>query len=171
MAATVEIDESNGGTETITHNITNSNYGSVDSVNLVAATNPITAGQNSFEKWQRWHVTAMGGSVSIRNLKFFSTAPSANTSHHFNGHTSEATYDSANHKQTVYAAPATTSTRTPEAVVTSAPGTANMGIAGDLTGELTATGFSDYLLSQIRTTGSAVAGTTLTNTYRYDEIA
>jgi hypothetical protein len=71
----------------------------------------------------------------------------------------------------VYADPVTTATRTPEAVPTAAPGSPNIGIAGDLTGELTAAGKSDFLLSQIRTNGSAVAGTTLTSTYRYSEVA
>jgi hypothetical protein len=171
MAATLEIDESNGATETVTHGIANSNYGAVDTPNLNAVANALTPGNNSFEKWQRWHVTAMGGSVEVRNLKFFATAPGANATHQFNGHTSQATYDSANHKQTVFAQPATTATRTPEAVPTSAPGSANVGIGGSLTGVLSAAGSSDYVLSQIRTTGAATAGATLTLTYRYDEVA
>ena len=44
MAATVQINEFNGAGETKTANITNSNMGSVDSVNLVAADNPIVPG-------------------------------------------------------------------------------------------------------------------------------
>lgn len=42
MAATVEIDEANGVGETLTHNITNTNMGSTDAVNLDPVTNPLT---------------------------------------------------------------------------------------------------------------------------------
>jgi hypothetical protein len=171
MAAVLEIDESNGSPEVVTHNIAQSNYGAVDAVNLNASANPIIPGANSFEKWQKWHVTAMGGAVSVRAFRFFATSPASNTTHHFNGSTVQATYDSANHKQTVYAVPATNATRTPETVPTSAPATGNIGIAGSLTGELLATGSSDFLVSQIRTGSPATAGTTVTLSYRYDEIA
>lgn len=170
MAATVEIDERNGADPgTLTHGISNSNYGTNDSVNLNPTTYPIVPGNNAYQKWQQWHVSAMGGSVSVKNLKYFGTAPAANTSHVFNGHTVQGTYDGS--KKTVYETPDQTSGDCPNAVPTSAPGSANIGIAGSLTGELTATGSSDYVVSMITTTGSAVAGTTLTITFRYDEIA
>jgi len=53
-----------------------------------------------------------------------------------------------------------------------APSTANIGIGGNLVGEITtAPQFFDYILSQIRTNVSATAGTTITITFRYDEIA
>jgi hypothetical protein len=172
MAATVEIDESNGATETITHAIANSNYGSVDAVTLNATNNPIVPGDNAFEKWQRVHVTAMGGSAVLRNLRYFATAPASNTTHNFNGSTTQTTYDGANHKQLAYAQPTVTPTRTPEIVPVVAPTTANIGVAGSLTGEITtAPQFFDYIVSQVRTNVSATAGTTLTVTFRYDEIA
>jgi len=171
MAATVEIDEKNGaqGSEVTTHGITNSNYGVTDAVNLNPATYPITPGNNSYQKWQQWHVTAMGGSAAVKNLKYFATAPAANTSHLFNGHTVQGTYDGS--KKTAYETPDQTSTDCPNAVPTSAPGSANLGIGGSLTGEIVAPGSSDHAVSIITTTGSAVAGTTLTVTFRYDEIA
>jgi len=171
VAAVVELDESNGSSETVTHAVANSNYGSVDAAALNATNNPIIPGENSFEKWQRWHVTGLGGSVSVRTLRYFATVPPTNITHFFNGHTTQGTYDGANHKQTVYAQPAVTATRTPEAVPTTAPATANIGIAGSLTGELTAAGSSDYCLSQIRTAGGAVAGGSITTTFRYEEVA
>ena len=74
MPAVVEIDESNGAVEVVTHGITNSNYGATDTVNLNTTVAPITAGPNSFEKAQRWHVTAMGGAVSVRAFRFYSHA-------------------------------------------------------------------------------------------------
>jgi len=50
MAATVQVNEYNGSSGTITTNITNSNMGSVDAANLVPADYPIAAGTYSFEK-------------------------------------------------------------------------------------------------------------------------
>jgi hypothetical protein len=54
---------------------------------------------------------------------------------------------------------------------TSAPGAANLGIAGSLAGALTAAGFSDYLYHQIQTNAADNAGSTSTMNYQYDEIA
>jgi len=69
MAATVEIDERNGAPAgTLTHAITNTNWGSTDAVNLDPAAFPVTVNTNSYEKWQQWHVMSMGGSVSVRAL-------------------------------------------------------------------------------------------------------
>jgi hypothetical protein len=172
MPATVEIDESNGATETVTHNITNTNYGSTDAVNLNAVNFPVIPGDNTFEKWQRVHITSMGGSAVIRNLRYFATAPAVNTTQNFNGHTTQATYDAANHKQLTYSQAAVTATRTPETVPVVAPTTANIGFSGGLTTDVTAApAFSDFIVSQVRTTASATAGTTLTITFRYDEVA
>ena len=46
-----------------------------------------------------------------------------------------------------------------------------VGIGGSLSGSLTATGSSDYIVHQIQTTGSATAGSTSTMNYQYDETA
>src|SRR4030095_10857026 len=105
MPAVVEIDESNGSVETVTHGITNSNYGATDTVNLNASAAPITAGANSYEKAQRWHVSAMGGAVSVRAFRFYATPPAANAAHYYNTRLVQATYDSANHQITAYADP------------------------------------------------------------------
>lgn len=170
MAATVEIDETNGTSPgVITHNISNTNYGEVDQVNLDPVANAITPGNNSFQKWQRYHLTALGGSVAIQNLKYFATTPSANTVHKFNGNTSQGPYDAT--KKTVFETPDQSDGDAPNSVPTAAPGSANIGIAGVLLGSLTATGFSDFIVSIITTTVSAVAGAALTVTFRFDEIA
>ena len=168
--ATVEIDESNGAVEVVTHGITQSNYGNLDAVHLTASAVPLTPGQNSYEKAQRWHVSGLGGAVSVRAFRFYATPPAAGGTHGFNGSTVQATYDSANHKRTAYAPPATSATRTPEAVPTTPPGSANIGVAGVLAGELLAPGSTDYLYTQIRTTVAAVTGTLMTASYRYEEI-
>lgn len=167
MAATIEICESNGAGQTVTHNITNSNLGSTDAVNLDPVAYPITPGNNSYEKWQRFHITAMGGSSKIYNLKVWRTGSlGANATHLTNARTSS--YGGAE----TYATPvATASSAADQTMPSSEPGGANLGIGGSLTGELTNTGYSDYLVHQIQTTGSATAGATFTMNYQYDEVA
>lgn len=72
MAATFEFSESNGAGEVVTTPISNANFGSVDAPNIVPATDPITAGNNSFEKWMRGRFS--GVFTSIANLRFFKSA-------------------------------------------------------------------------------------------------
>ncbi len=168
FAATVEIDERNGAPAgTLTHNITNSNMGSVESVNLDPVANPIIPGNNTYEKWQQIHVTAMGGSSKIDNLKIWRTGALGGLATHVtNART--ATYGGAE----TYATPiATASTLATQAMPTSTPATANLGIAGLLTGSLTAIGSSDYFIHQIQTNVADVAGSTSTINYQYDETA
>lgn len=141
--------------------------GSADSVNLDPVAYPIVPGENSFEKWQRVHVTAMGGSSSIQNLKIWRTgALGANASHLTNART--AAYGGAE----VYAQPVdSASAVADQAMPSSEPASANLGIAGSLAGALTGAGYSDYLIHQIQTTGAATAGATTTMNYQYDEVA
>ena len=171
MAVILEIDESNGATETITANVGALFAGSVDASSFTPTASPITPGQNSYEKWVRIHVTDLGGAAAVTAFKVWAEAPPAQTSLHSNGHTVQATYDAANHKRTAYAAPATSATRTPEAMPSTEPVTANLGIAGSLAGQLTAPGRSDYQLIQVRTTGAATVGATLTVSFGYEAIA
>ncbi len=167
MAATIEIDEANGAGQTLTHNITNSNMGNSDSTPVDAVASPIAPGANTYEKWQKVHVTAMGGSSKIDNLKVWRTGSlGANATHLTNART--ASYGGA----PTYATPTTSiSSVATQAMPTSVPGTANLGIGGSLSGSLTATGSSDYLVHQIQTTISAVVGSTTTMNYQYDETA
>jgi len=166
-AATVEISESNGAGETVTNNITDSDMGSVDTANLNPTNESIIAGENSFEKWQRFHVTAMGGSSKVDNLKVWRTgALAGSTAHETNAR--EASYGGA----ATYATPTdSTSTVATQAMPTSEPTGANLGIGGSLTGELTAVGYSDYLVHQLQTNSGDVAGNTTTLNYQYDETA
>lgn len=167
MSATIEICESNGAGQTVSHNITNSNMGSADAVNLVAADYPIVPGANSYEKWQRFHVTDMGGSSSIENLKVWRvTALGGSAVHLTNARTTS--YGGA----PTYATPvATDSSIATQTMPTTEPASANLGIGGSLTGALTATGYSDYLVHQIQTDAGDTAGASATMHYQYDEIA
>lgn len=167
MAATVRIDESNGAGETVTNGISNSNFGSNDSANLTAATYPITAGNNSYEKWQKLEVTAMGGSSAIKDIKVWYTG-TLSGSDTFKTNARTSSYGGA----ATYATPvATASSIATQTMPTSAPGSANLGIAGSLSGQLNATGKSDYLVMQIGVNAATTAGATLTINWRYTEVA
>lgn len=168
MAATVEIDEQNGlaGSPTLTHNIANSNMGSADSANLDPVKHPIVSGENTCEKWQLLHVTDMSTSSRINNLKIWrSGALGANAIHLTNasmtGYGGTATYTT----------PTTAiSTVANQIMPSSTPATANLGIGGSLTGSLAASGYSDFFVQQIQTNPKALAGSTSTINYQYDEV-
>jgi len=169
MAATVEIDEANGAGETLTHNISNTNMGSTDAVNLDPVANPITPGNRTYIKYQKIHVTAMGGSSKIDNLKIWRTgALGTGGTHTHVTNARTAAYGGA----LAYATPVDTAVSgVDQTIPTSEPGSANLGISGSLSGSLTGTGSSDYLGHQITTDGSATAGSTSTMNYQYDETA
>lgn len=164
--ATVEICESNGAGETITHGITNSNMGNTDAANMSTTTHYINQGENSYEKWQRFHVTAMGDATSVSNFKVWrSGALGGSAVHKTNARTTS--YGGA----ATYATPvATTSSIATQTMPTSEPSTANLGIGGSLAGTLTATGYSDYLVHQIQTNASDTVGSTSTMYYQYDQV-
>ena len=167
MAATVQINEYNTVGETETANITNSNMGSTDAVNLVAADYPVVPGENTYEKYQKVEVTAMGGSSKIDNLKIWRTTALGGSAVHLTN-ARETSYGGAES----FATPvATDSTPATETMPTTEPSGANLGIGGALAGELTAAGLSDYLVHQIQTDAGDVVGASCTMHYQYDETA
>lgn len=170
MAAVVEIDEINGTAPgTTTHAITHGHYGSVDAVHLDEVANPLAASTNSFEKWQRLHLTDLGGSAAVKTLRYWSdTARPSGSTFQFNGHVTQGTYDTS--KKTTYETPGTGTTKTPNSVPTSAPGSANIGIGGSLTGSLTSAGSTDFVVSQIRVTTATQSADPQIH-WDYDEVA
>jgi len=167
MAATVQINEYNDAGEVKQANITNTNMGDVDDPNLDPVAYPVTPGNNTYEKWQKIEVTAMGGSSAIDNLKIWRTSALGGSAAHVTN-ARETTYGGAE----TYATPIKTdSTIATQAMPTSEPSGANLGIGGSLTGSLTAAGLSDYLVHQIQTDAGDVAGSTSTMNYQYDETA
>lgn len=167
FAATVEIDESNGAGETVTNNISDTDMGSTDAANLDPVANPVLPGENTYEKWQKIDVTAMGGSSKIDNLKIWRTSALGGAAVH-KTNARIATYGGAETYATPIVANSTVATQT---MPTSEPASANLGIGGSLTGNLTAAGSSDYLIHQIQTNGADVAGSTSTLNLQYDETA
>jgi len=167
MAATVQIAEFNTVGETKTASITNSNMGSTDAVNLDPVAYPVVPGEYTYEKWQKVEVTAMGGSSKIDNLKIWRTGALGGSAAHLTN-ARETSYGGAE----TFATPlVTVSTLADQAMPTSEPTDANLGIGGALAGELTAAGLSDYLIHQIGTDAGDVAGSTSTMNYQYDETA
>lgn len=70
-----------------------------------------------------------------------------------------------------YAAPITGTTQAVSAVPTSDPGTANIGVGTNPSGNLTASGYSNYIVLQLATSSTAAAGDTslAVFTANYDE--
>lgn len=173
MAATVTIAESNGTTPTVTAEITNTNMGSADLYDMTPSDHKILAGTNSFEKWQRFNVQDLGGSSEINNLKVWISDPLGDGAT-LKTNARETSYGGAQTFDTVNGPLATDRSATygyTQTMPTETPPGANLGIGGSLGGSLTGTGFSDYLIMQIQTTGAAIAGTLVTMNYQYDEIA
>lgn len=167
MAATVEICESNGASETVTHNISNANMGNTDAANLDPVAYPVTPGNNTYEKFQRLHVTNMGGSSKIENIRVYrSGALGGSATHKTNARTSS--YGGALAYETPDTTEASASTQD---MPTSQPSSANLGIGGSLTGSLTAAGYSDYLNHIIKTNAGDTSGSVSTLYFVYDEIA
>jgi hypothetical protein len=167
MTATVEICETNTVSVTVTHNIINSNMGNIDAVNLDPITYPLTPGNRTYAKYQRIHVTAMGGSSKIDNLKVWRTGALGGAATHVtNARTS--IYGGS----IPYATPVTSViSGVDQTMPTSAPDTANLGIAGSLTGSLISIGYSDYLIHQIISDAGDTAGSVSTMNYQYVETA
>lgn len=169
MAATVEIDEQNGKSDSpaLTHNIANTNMGTTDAANMDPVAYPIVPGGNSCDKWQLIHVIDMGTSTRISNLKVWrSGSLGANALHMTNARTSN--YGGT---QTYTTPSLTPSIVANQIMPTGTPESANLGIRGSLAGLLTTSGYSDFLVHQIQTTPQATAGNTTTMNYQYDETA
>lgn len=167
MAATVQISESNGSGETVHDNVANLNMGSTDAYELVAATYPITAGNNAYEKYIRVKLSNLSGSDHIQNIKVWRTGSLSGSDVLLtNAATSGYTEDS-------YAQPvATDSSVATVALPSSEPASANLGIDGSLSGNLNANGeYSDYLVLQLQVDSGTTAGASCTINFKYEEVA
>lgn len=153
MAAAGVLDESNGAGETETPNVTQCNFGSNDSANLVVATYPITVGENSFEKW--WKIAFTGTFNSVDNLKVWKFSGAYVTGEGIDTNARETAYGGA---ETYVQPTQTTSVIATEVLPATEPSGANLGIGGTLGGSLSAPGDSDYLIMQLQSTGGTPVG-------------
>jgi hypothetical protein len=131
------------------------------------SSNPIIASDSanqgrSYEVWLRGHFT--GTFNQVDNLQFWMST-------NFSPSTGLTVYWKGNNSGT-YATPVKTdSTVATTSVPTSDPGTANVSIGASLSGNLTAAGYSDYIVLQLDVATTASPGDTslATFTLQYDE--
>ena len=164
VVATVVISESNGAGETVTDNISNVNFGSVDAPNLSYADNPVVAGTPSFEKWLRIKLVNPNDSNKIDNFQVYMTpAPSvAGVSYKTNLKTAPL-------NQNAYSTPTNAvSTVATLTMPTSDPGAENIGVGGGSGGLSTANSYSDYIVLQIQTTSSTPPGDVPQKTFHFE---
>jgi len=164
MAAGVLITETNTGSVT-TDAISNINYGSNDSYDLVIATYPINRGDYSYEKFNRYKLSNLSGSNKIDNFKVWLTG-SADTGIIHNSNLDAALDDEAYHTPVN-----TISTEADTVVPTTTPGAENIGKSGANGGLDTNGQYSDNIISQVKTEGTASPGDQTSRDwyYQYDE--
>jgi len=160
MSASLQFSESNGAGEVVTDGISNLNFGNNDSANIVTATYPVVAGQNSYEKYIRLN---FGGVFSeITNVKFYKSAGAYVTG--------EAIKAAANQ---VFATPVATTSLIATVDVPTAIGSAlDIESTEGTPTKFTSAGYSKYLVLQAQSTGSSPSGSVNTKTFtvQWDEI-
>jgi hypothetical protein len=121
---------------------------------------PITAGNNSYEVFLRGHF--YGAFNKVQNVQFWKSAGTLGTG--------ESLYWKDGGVE-AYTQPLTTAVLTDAVIPTSDPGSSNVSINSSQASSLSAAGFSDYIVLQLRTTTAAEAGDTETFTFtlNYDE--
>jgi hypothetical protein len=77
MAANFEWDEDNGAGKTQTHGVTNVNWKNIDDATTTYSSYPVTAGNNSYTKWQYGHFS--GTYNQLLNGKFGHTVGTLGT--------------------------------------------------------------------------------------------
>ena len=154
MVATVIIRESNGAGPVVTE-ITNTNWGSADTVNISdTASVPITAGAGaaSFEKWQRLNVI-INTSDRVGNVRVFRSSGTDVGNVSLVTSASEMAYTSP-----VFATPEANTLESDFLMTTSTPAGTNVNIAGTLLASLEANGDSDYVVHVLEVGASATTG-------------
>jgi len=139
------------------------NFKSLDSLTSAAdyTTYPVVAGNSSYEVYLRGKFT--NTFTRILNIQFYKSAGGPDTG-------IALKWDGDGN--TAYAQPvSTTSAIATTTIGTSDPGTANVTIGNSLTGALTATGYTDYMVLQVQSTTAAAAGDSSTYSFeiQYDE--
>lgn len=153
MAATIQILQVNGATEVETVVSTRVDFFGADKVNASMFSWPITkpvegASAYSFEVYLKLKVTDLGGSTSISGFKvWYSTTLQEEED------TIWTSAKTSSYVEPTYVAPVNTaSSQAVNALPSSAPGSANLGIGGSLAGTITAVdGETDLLVLQVKT--------------------
>lgn len=175
MAATFDWQEANSAGETITTGRAETNWKNVDDSTTVYTTNPVVATTNSFDKWQfakftgtfnqilngLWShtATAFGAGLTLKASKSM-TADADRLTY--------ATPSITTNANLTYDATAVTAIGSGKAVWF---GPTSASAAGKAASTTSNPAYSNYLTTQLQTTGSAAAGdtATVTLTLQYDE--
>jgi len=166
MAVTTITKIRTGAPAGTTATITNLNFGNTDTSIVTVTDFPITAGENSIEKYVFLNFTGVGNKVD--NIQVWKSAGA-----YVSG---ESIFSSAAtvgvYSQETYATPiAVTSTKATVTMPTADPTVANLGINAYTTCELTTDGDSDYWVMQLQTTAGISSGDVNTKTFtiQWDE--
>ena len=168
MAQTVKFVVSYGNPEVTQDAVTSGsnqliNFGSADTYPLDQVAYPIQQGQNSYERFVRLFVEDFGGSSAISNIRVYTTStPSQDTT--------------LNYGQTdTYATPTNAdSSIATSPIPTSLPSSENLYIGGQPGNSITlgsTSKYSDYMVFQVTSSSTQVAGTTMTINVVYSEVA
>jgi hypothetical protein len=176
MAATVVVAERNGllSSSTETLDVSNINFGSVDQAALTPSAAPLTAmtDGHSFEKWLRLYVSAFGGSTVVDNVKIWLSSLGGGWK---TGEGMSANLRTTGYINTAYQSGGPVMTDSPYAVLAMPqlePSGANIGIAGSLSGQITAVpAYTDYAIIQMDVSAATPAGAVNTKvlTFQWDE--
>lgn len=165
MAASFTWAQNNGAGAVVTLLGTSGNLDNFKAIDTTGigdyAANPIQASTNSFEVWLRaWYSGVFNRIDGLRFWMSTNFSPSTGLSVFWKG------------TQQTYLQPAAgTSSIATDSIPTTDPGSTNVSIGGSLSGSLVASGYSDFIVLQLRTTSLAAAGDTslATFTLSYNE--
>ena len=172
MAATFVWEEANTSGQTITSSRTEVNWKNIDDSTTAYSSSPITAGNNSFDKWQYGKFS--GTYNQILNGKWSHTATAFGTGLTLKGAPSGAS-------QLTFATPSTTANSSLTVDMTSVTaigsgtvvyfGATSANTASKTSSTTANPAYTNYLTTQLQTTSSAAAGDTasVTITLSYDE--
>ena len=157
MGATYQWSESNEA-EVVTDGVSNLNFGSNDSPNLVSANHPIVAAENSFEKFIRAKFS--GTFTEISNMKFWKSAGAYKT-----GEVIKAAANLA------FGTPTSSTSTGATSDIPTSEVTALVIQAADGSAIITSAGYTKYMCLQLQTTASTPAGSVNTKTlvFQFDE--
>jgi hypothetical protein len=164
MSATHQFSETNGVGAVVTDGISSVNMGNNDSANLVPSTYPVTAGENSFEKFIRAKFT--GVYTEISNMKFWKSVGAYKTGEDIKAAVNQT-----------YATPVKTTSVKATVTIPVTEGTALTmqsfeGAATIIYGAPGVSGYTGYLVLQEQTTVSTPSGGVNQKTLvmQYDEV-
>ena len=168
MAATIVLKERNTASPGVENTVSDDIfYGEYDDYIFDPTAYPILANGNSYEKYHRLYVSSLGGMTKIDKFKVHISSGSLGSNTALKTNARETSYGGA----AAYATPVdTASAVATQAMPTSLPTGANLGIGGSLSGAITSVpSYSDYLVSQVQCNASETVGKTIVMTYTWDE--